>query len=826
MKVSLNWLKQYVKVKESKEEISEILTNIGLEVEGMELYESIEGSLEGLCLGKILSCQKHSNADSLSVTLVDVGQAEPLQIVCGAPNAPQALGKHVVVATVGTTLYPLGAEPFKIKKGKIRGEVSIGMICAEDEIGLGQSHDGIIVIDDEKAIAGMPAIDYFADRVVSDVVYEIGLTPNRSDATGHLGAAFDLAAALQTNYKGQGTFKAPDVSDFSVQSNALNIKVAVQDSSRCPRYSGVCIQGVEIKASPDWMQDHLKAIGVEPKNNVVDITNYVLHELGQPLHAFDYDQIEGQQILVQQASEGTKFTTLDTIERQLTAEDLMICSANGKPMCIAGVFGGTESGVSDQTTNIFLESAFFDAISVRRSSMRHLLRTDAATRFEKGTDPNATLYALKRAALLIQAYAGGTIASEIIDIYPKPVQRAEVQVDYQKVRDLIGADLPKAAINSILSSLDMTILEQTDLYFKVAVPTNKVDVTRDADVIEEILRIYGYNKVPTPTTVHSVLSFAPSPNPFKLRNLLADLLTSVGFNEMMATSMTRSGYYEKHLPQDQDSLVYVNNTSNQHLDLMRPSMLFSGLETIVHNQNRQQTDLKLYEFGKTYFKKLIDGEGNRDYFEKQHLSMFVCGQKTPENWHQPKGQKVGYFTLKSYVEHVLTRIGIQPSSIQCTAIESDVFSYGLKYHRGKQTLVEFGRLDGNIALGMGIKQEVFYADFDFDALLKVLAKHKMHYRAMSKFPAVRRDLALVVNQQITYQEILGIAIKNGGKLLRSTNLFDVYQNEEHVGKGKKSCSVSFVFQDDQKTLKDKDIDKLMNKLIATYEKKLSALIRK
>ena len=495
-------------------------------------------------------------------------------------------------------------------------------------------------------------------------------------------------------------------------------------------------------------------------------------------------------------------------------------------MCIAGVFGGAESGVSDQTTNIFLESAFFDAISVRRSSMRHLLRTDAATRFEKGTDPNATLYALKRAALLIHAYAGGPIASEIIDIYPKPVQRAEVQVDYQRVRDLIVADLPKAAINSIPSSLDLTILEQTDLYFKVAVPTNKVDVTRDADVIEEILRIYGYNKVPTPTTVHSVLSFASSPNPFKLRNLLADLLTSVGFNEMMATSMTRSGYYEKHLPQDQDSLVYVNNTSNQHLDLMRPSMLFSGLETIVHNQNRQQTDLKLYEFGKTYFKKLIDGEGNRDYFEKQHLSMFVCGQKTPENWHQPKGQKVGYFTLKSYVEHVLTRIGIQPSSIQCTAIESDVFSYGLKYHRGKQTLVEFGRLDGNIALGMGIKQEVFYADFDFDALLKVLAKHKMHYRAMSKFPAVRRDLALVVNQQITYQEILGIAIKNGGKLLRSTNLFDVYQNEEHVGKGKKSCSVSFVFQDDQKTLKDKDIDKLMNKLIATYEKKLSALIRK
>ncbi len=826
MKVSLNWLKQYVEVKESKEEISEILTNIGLEVEGMDVYESIQGSLKGFCIGKVLSCQKHSNADSLSVTLVDIGESEPLQIVCGAPNAPEAVGKHVVIATIGTLLYPSEGAPFKIKKGKIRGEVSMGMICAEDEIGLGQSHDGILVIEDANAATGMPAIDYFADSVVSDIVYEIGLTPNRSDATGHLGTAFDLAAALQTNYEGQGAFKAPEVSAFAVQNTSLNIQVDVLNTALCPRYSGVCIQGVDIKASPDWMQNHLKAIGIEPKNNVVDITNYVLHELGQPLHAFDYDKIAGKKIRVQQATSEAKFTTLDGVERSLSDEDLMICAGNGAPLCIAGVFGGMESGVSEDTTNIFIESAFFDAVSVRRSSMRHLLRTDSATRFEKGTDPNATLYALKRAALLIQAYAGGTIASELIDIYPQPVQRAEVQVNYQKVSDLIGADIPKDTINHILASLDMTILEQTTDYFRVAIPTNKVDVTRDADVIEEILRIYGYNKVATPTTVHSVLSFAPSPNPFKVRNLLADLLTSIGFNEMMATSMTRSGYYHKHLPQEEDSLVYVNNTSNQHLDLMRPTMLFSGLETILHNQNRQQTDLKLYEFGKTYFKKIVDGEGNRDYFEQQHLSLFVCGQKNTENWHQPKGQAVGFYTLKSYVEHVLTRIGILPASLQCTPVETTVLSYGLKYHRGKQNLVEFGRLDGNVALGMGIKQEVFYADFDVDILLDVLRKHKMRYQAMSKFPAVRRDLALVVDKQITYQQILGLAIKGGGKLLRSTNLFDVYENEQNVGKGKKSCSVSFVFQDDHKTLKDKDIDKIMNKLIATYEKKLSALIRK
>jgi len=823
MKVSLNWLKEYVEVTESKEEVSDILTNIGLEVEGMEIFESIKGSLAGLVIGEVLTCQKHPNANKLSVTTVNVGREAPLQIVCGAPNV--AAGQKVVVATIGTMLYPSDGEGFKIKKGKIRGEESFGMICAEDEIGLGQSHAGIMVLD-TNAEVGMPAIEYFSDKVVSDVVYEIGLTPNRSDATGHLGAAFDLAAALKTNYENQGDFNQPNVDAFSVQNNNLDIKVTVENGTGCPRYAGVCLEGVTIQDSPEWIQNYLKAIGIEPKNNVVDITNFVLHELGQPLHAFDYDQIAGQHITVKNLADKTKFTTLDEIERELSAEDLMICDGDSNGMCIAGVFGGIKSGVTEKTTNIFLESAFFNAISIRRSSMRHLLRTDAATRFEKGTDPNGALYALKRAALLIQKYGGGTIASEVIDIYPTPIQRAQVTVRFEKVTDLIGMDIPKENIKTILGYLDMNILSETDEAFTVDIPTNKVDVTRDADVIEEILRIYGYNKVETPLTVSSVLSFAPTPNPFKVKNLIADLLTSSGFNEMMATSMTRSGYYKKHLPQDEKTLVYVNNTSNQHLDLMRPSMLFSGLETIVHNQNRQQHSLKLYEFGKTYFKKVIDGEGTMDYFEEQHVTLFLTGQRNPENWLNYKGPKVDFYTLKAYVEHVMTRLGILPNNVQCTSISDDVFTYGLKYHRGKQTIVKFGRLDGNIALGMGVKQEVFYADFDFDTILTVLKKHKMKYQAMSKYPAVRRDLALVVDKTVDFSQMLGIAVKTGGKQLRNTNLFDVYENEEHVGKDKKSCSISFIFQDDNKTLKDKDIEKVMSKLIKTYENKLNALIRK
>lgn len=823
MNISLNWLKQYVDVTESVESISDILTNIGLEVEGMEVYETIPGSLEGLVIGEVLTCVKHPGATKLSLTTVNVGQEEPLQIVCGAPNV--AAGQKVVVATVGTMLYPSEGEPFKIKKGKIRGEASVGMICAEDEIGLGSSHDGIMVLD-ANAPVGQAAAVYFAEQVIKDTVYEIGLTPNRSDATGHLGVAFDLAAALKCNYEGQGNLERPTVDAFAIDNNNLNIQVSVESAEACPRYAGLCIEGVTIKESPTWLQHRLRAIEIEPKNNVVDITNYVLHELGQPLHAFDYDKIAGQHIQVKQAQETEKFVTLDELERKLSKEDLMICDGNGKGLCIAGVFGGLHSGVTEGTTSIFLESACFNATSIRRSSMRHLLRTDAATRFEKGVDPNATVYALKRAALLIKEYAGGQIASDIVDLYPNPVARQEVTVGFEQVTSLIGAAIPKTAIRAILGYLDMTILEETETAFTVAIPTDKVDVTRPADVIEEILRIYGYNKVETPQTVQSVLSYALKPNPFKVKNLIADLLTSNGFHEMMATSMTRSEYYEKHLPLDPESLVRVNNTSNKHLDLMRPSMLFSGLEAIVHNQNRQQQDLKLYEFGRTYYKEAQEG-GELLYKEQQHLSLFLTGKQQAESWHQAKAAAVDFYSLKQAVEQVLVRLGIVPTQLQSTPLADDpIFTYGIRYHRGKQVLVNFGRLDGVLALNMGIKQEIFYADFDVDVLLKILKKHKMNYQPISKFPAVRRDLALRLNKTVAYKEVLAIALKTGGKQLRSTNLFDVYENEEHVGVGKKSCSVSFIFQDDNKTLKDKDIDKIMSKLISTYEQKLQAVILK
>lgn len=822
MKISLDWLQQYVHVTASKETVSDILTNIGLEVEGEETYETIQGSLAGFVIGHVKTREDHPNSDKLSLTTVDVGGSELLPIVCGASNVDA--GQKVVVATIGTMLYPEDGDPFKIKKSKIRGEVSMGMICAEDELGLGKGHDGIMVLDADAPV-GQAAVQYFANQVISDTVFDIGLTPNRSDATGHLGVAFDLSAALRANYENQGDFKRPEVASLENSTNSLSIDVTVEQTEQCKRYAGVCLDHITVKESPEWLQHRLKSIGLTPKNNVVDITNFVLHELGQPLHAFDYDKIDGQGIVVKNLPQDTAFTTLDEEERKLSAEDLMICDAQGNGLCIAGVFGGIHSGVTEGTTRIFLESAYFDPIAVRRTSMRHLLRTDAATRFEKGVDPNGAVFALQRAILLLQEYAGATVASSLIDWYPSPIERNQVSVRFDKVTQLIGADIPKKDIKAILGYLDMTIVEESEEAFTVAVPTDKVDVTRDADVIEEILRIYGYNKVETPNTVNSVLSFAPSPNPFKVKNLLAELLTSVGFNEMMATSMTRSQYYQKHWPQEEESLVFVNNTSNQHLDLMRPSMLFSGLETIVHNQNRQQQDLKLYEFGKTYKKLRLGKEEKRDYVEQQHLSLFMTGQRLAENWHQAQ-QGTSFYSLKAAVEQVLQRIGISSTKLQTTPLEEAPFTYGLRYHRGKQTVVRFGRVDGNIAQGMGGKQEVFYADFDVDVLLLILKKHKVQYQAVSKYPAVRRDLALVVDKSVSYQDMLGVAIKVGGKQLRATNLFDVYENEEQVGKNKKSCSISFIFQDDNKTMKDKDIDKIMSKLIGTYENKLQALIRK
>ncbi|NBC08793.1 MAG: phenylalanine--tRNA ligase subunit beta [Bacteroidetes bacterium] len=815
MKVSLNWLKDYIDIDLSAQEVSEILTGIGLEEEGMEKVESIEGGLEGVVIGHVLECGKHPDADRLSLTKVDVGNDSPLQIVCGAPNVAQ--GQKVMVATVGTTLYPIDSdEPLKLKKGKIRGQVSEGMICAEDELGIGRDHSGILVLPEDTQV-GTPARDYF--QVETDHVYEIGLTPNRSDATNHLGVAKDLAAYLKVNRDYQQGVKLPNVDNFKVDNNSLPVAIEVEDATACPRYAGLTIKGITVKDSPDWLQRRLKAIGLRPINNVVDATNFILHELGQPLHAFDLAKVDGHKIIVKALPKGTKFTTLDETERELSGEDLMICNSKEEGLCIAGVFGGIGSGVTETTTDLFLESAHFNAKWVRRTSMKHNLRTDAAKVFEKGSDPNIVVYALKRAAMLIKELAGGEIASEITDLYPDPVSPAHVTVNYQHVNRLIGVEIPKETLHSILAALEMEIVKDSAESFTVAVPTNKTDVTREADVIEEILRIYGYNEVPINEQVRTSLNVAPQPDPNLLRDKIGDLLAAQGFHEMMALSLSRSQYYQAFytsLPKEQ--LVYVNNTSNVQLDIMRPDMLFSGLEAILHNQNRQQNRLKLFEFGRTY------QHGDNKIDEQQHLSLFLAGDRYAESWLDNRKGEADYYTLKAFVEQVLSRFGL--NGYQETAIKDEDFSFGMQYHRGPQILVRFGKVNSKLAKAMDIRGSVFYADFRWDALVKSRRKHKVAFEELNKYPTVRRDLALVIDNSVKFNDIVAVARKAGKKLIKDINLFDVYENEAQLGAGKKSYAISFTFENPEKTLKDKEVDKVVNKLIAEYESKLGASIRK
>ncbi len=813
MKLALNWLKEYTDINLPPKQVGEILTDIGLEVEGEEEIESIPGGLAGLVVGHVKECGKHPNADKLSLTKVDVGGDELLQIVCGAPNV--AAGQKVVVATVGTMLYPLAGEPFKIKKGKIRGEVSMGMICAEDEIGLGSDHAGIIVLP-ETVEVGTLVKDYY--ELESDYVYEIGLTPNRSDGTNQIGSAKDLAAALKINYGHSGEVRMPSVADFKVDNHDLPIHVTVENTAACPRYSGVSISGVTIKESPDWLKTRLLSIGVRPISNVVDITNFVLHELGQPLHAFDADQIKGKKIIVKNLPAGTKFQSLDEVERKLIATDLMICDGESNGMCIAGVFGGIKSGVTDGTTNIFLEAAHFNAKTTRRTSFHHDLRTDAAKVFEKGSDPNITVYALKRAAQLIKELAGGQIASEIVDIYPTEIKRAEIKVAYRNVERLIGVSIPKTEIRAILESMEMEILEDGEESFVVAVPTNKADVTREADLIEEILRIYGFNKVPIPTQVKNSVVATKRPSPQELRNTLGDYLSANGFNEMMAVSLSKSSYSKEILPVPEEELVYVNNTSNVTLDVMRPTMLFSGLEAILHNQNRRSADLKLFESGKTY-KKTADG-----FKESQHLSLFLTGQKASESWHNTKQAATDFYTLKAYVNNVLARLGV--TGFQEDSLKDDIFAVGYKYFRGQQVVAKFGKVQKKIAKAMGIKSDVYYADINFDALAKASKKHKIAYSELNKFPTVRRDLNLIIDNTVSFNDIVRHARKTVKKSLKDINLFDVYVNEEQLGANKKAYAVSFIFEDPTKTLVDKFVDKEMNKLIQAFERNLNAQIRR
>lgn len=815
MNVSLNWLKDYIDIELEPVKIGEILTEIGLEVEGEEEVESIPGGLKGVVVGLVEECGQHPNADRLSVTKVNVGGEEWLNIVCGAPNV--AKGQKVLVATVGAELHPTGSdEPLVIKKGKIRGEVSAGMICAEDELGIGTSHAGIMVLP-EHAPIGQDAKTYL--NIETDYVYEIGLTPNRSDATAHLGVAKDLAAALQVNYGLSGGVKMPDVSTFKVDNTNRPIEVEVRNVEACPRYAGVTITDLKIGPSPDWLKNRLEVIGVRSINNVVDITNFILHELGQPLHAFDLDKIGGNKIIVETLPEGTAFETLDEVERKLNAEDLMICDGSEKGMCIGGVFGGIGTGVTDGTTAIFLESAHFNPQYIRRTSMRHNLRTDAAKVFEKGSDPNIAVYALKRAAMLIQELAGGKVSSEVIDLYPNPIQPKEIEVKYQYINDLIGLEMSHEEIRAILEAMEMELVADSDTAFTVSVPTNKSDVLRPADIAEEVLRIYGLNRVPIPESIHTAVTVSPKPDPVVIRNKVSDFLSANGFNEMMALSLSQSKYYRELLPSIKpEALVYINNTSNVHLDIMRPEMLFSGLEAVVHNQNRQVQDVKLYELGRSY-------QQNGDQIvETEHLSLFITGDRFAESWIDTGKAAADFYTLKAYAKTVMSRLGYE--GYQETSIRNEVFTYGLQWHRGPQVLVELGLVQPKIAKAMGIKNEVFYAIFNWTLLVKGLKKHKVQYTEVSKFPTMRRDLALVIDRHVKFADIEDIARKTAKKLLKDINLFDVYENEEQLGKDKASYAVSFVFEDPNKTLRDKEVDKVINQMIKTYETKLGAVIRR
>jgi phenylalanyl-tRNA synthetase beta chain len=813
MKTSLNWLKQYIDTDLNPEDIGALLTSIGLEVEGIEEIEQIKGGLKGVVTGKVLSCQRHPNADRLSLTTVDTGQPDPLHIVCGAPNV--AAGQMVLVATVGTTLYPTAGDPITLKKGKIRGEESNGMICAEDELGLGHSHEGILVLAADTPV-GMPAAEYF--QLSTDIVYEIGLTPNRSDATNHLGVARDLRAALAANHGYTAPLRLPDVSSFAAPDHSLPIQVAVPDTTACPRYAGLTIAGLTIGDSPDWLKQRLQAVGVRPINNVVDVTNFVLHELGQPLHAFDYDAIADKKIIVQTLPANTPFISLDEVERSLHADDLMICDGQHKPMCMGGIFGGAKSGVTATTTRIFLESAHFDPKFIRRSSMRHNLRTDAAKVFEKGSDPNMVVFALKRAAHMICELAGGHIASPVIDLYPQVIEPVQIPVRFARINQVIGMELDRTRVLAILQALEMDIINQTDDSLLVAVPTNKADVLREIDIIEEILRIHGFNNVPAPGRLSASMAIAPEPDPVRVRNLIADMLTATGFHEMMGLSLSESRYYRDILPLPDESLVYVNHTANVQLDILRPEMVFTGLEAIVRSQNRQEGDLRLFEFGRTYKK-----EGDV-YIETNRLALYATGRRWAESWLTQGKSEENFFSLKGAVKQILDRLGVV--GYQAFDYQDDRFAYALQYRRGQQVLVTLGSLQPKLLKAMDAKGKVMYADFNWDTVFEALPSRRLQFRELNKFPLVRRDLALVVDNSVKFSDIATAAAKTEKQLLRSVNLFDVYTSENQLGPGKKSYAVSFVFENPEKTLQDHEIDKVMNKLIDVFATQLQAQVRR
>ena len=819
MNISYNWLKEYVNFDLTPDETAAALTSIGLETGGVEEVQTIKGGLEGLVIGEVLTCVEHPNSDHLHITTVNLGEGDPVQIVCGAPNV--AAGQKVVVATLGTKLYD-GDECFTIKKSKIRGVESTGMICAEDEIGIGTDHAGIIVLP-ENAVPGTLAKDYY--NIKSDYVLEVDITPNRADACSHYGVARDLYAYLIQNGK-QATLQRPSVDDFKVENHDLDIEVKVENSEACPHYAGVTVKGVTVKESPEWLQNKLRLIGVRPINNVVDVTNYIVHAFGQPLHCFDAGKIKGNEVIVKTMPEGTPFVTLDEVERKLSDRDLMICNKE-EAMCIAGVFGGLDSGSTEATTDVFIESAYFHPTWVRKTARRHGLNTDASFRFERGIDPNSVIYCLKLAAIMVKELAGG-ISSEIKDVYTTPAQDFIVDLSYEKVHSLIGKVIPVETIKSIVTSLEMKITNETVEGLTLAVPPYRVDVQRDCDVIEDILRIYGYNNVEIPTTLKSSLTTKGEHDKSnKLQNLVAEQLVGCGFNEILNNSLTRAAYYDGLETYPSNRLVMLLNPLSADLNAMRQTLLFGGLESIAHNANRKNADLKFFEFGNCYY---FDGDKKNPekalapYSEDYHLGLWVTGKKVSNSWAHPD-ENSSVYELKAYVENILKRLGLDLHNLVVGNLSDDIFAAALSVHtKGGKRLASFGVVTKKLLKAFDIDNEVYFADLNWKELLKAVRSAKVSYKELSKFPAVRRDLALLLDKNVQFAEIEKIAYETEKKLLKEVELFDVYEGK-NLESGKKSYAVSFLLQDESQTLNDKMIDKIMSKLVKNLEDKLGAKLR-
>ena len=808
MNISYNWLKRFIATDLPAEKIAEILTDIGLEVEGFEKIETVKGGLRGVVVGEVVTCADHPDSDHLHVTAVDVGAAEPLQIVCGAANCRKGL--KVLCATVGAVLYPEGGdEAFKIKRSKIRGVESLGMLCAEDELGIGSSHDGIMELPADAPV-GMEAREYL--HVEDDYLIEIGLTPNRVDAASHIGVARDLAAYLKS--RGEN----PDNHD-------LEVAIRVENPEAAPRYAGVTVTGCKIGPSPEWMQNSLRAAGINPKNNLVDITNFVLFELGQPLHAFDAAKIEGREVVVRTCAEGTPFVTLDGVERKLTDKDLMICSAE-RPMCIAGVFGGLDSGVSDTTTDVFIESAYFNPVWVRKTAKRFGLNTDSSFRFERGVDPNMQVYAAKRAALLMKELAGGTISSGITDIYPEPIGDFVFDISLARVNALIGKEIPETVVRTIIAALEVKILAEKDGVLTVAVPPYRVDVQREADLVEDILRIYGYNNVEIPTQVRSTLSYAPKPDRNRLMNLAADFLTANGFTEIMSNSLTRAAYYEGLESYKPENCVRILNPLSADLNVMRQTLLFNMLEAVGLNANRRNGDLCLYEFGNCYFydeSKRTDENRLAAYSEEYRLAIAVTGVSTPQSWNA-KPVKASFFTLRAVAEKLLRRFGVDIYALKAETLESDLFSEGLTLSLNGKQLLQIGSVAAAIRRRTDVKQDVYYLEMNFEALAKSTKKLKIAAGELSKFPEVRRDLALLVDKSVTFSSLRDAAFAAERKLLKSVSLFDVYEGDK-LPEGKKSYALSFILEDKTRTLDERTIERVMANLTRQFEQKCGAQVR-